>query len=439
MFTRKINLEKICRDQELRYVALLGWFIWDGSRWVLDKDGEPTRRVLATLRVAIHEAADAEKDARRALTEDVRKCESATGIKGVLATGGALKPVAIPHDVLDAAPELFATPGGTVDLKAGTVRPNDRLDHITKLAGAKPGECGAETWTRFLWRVLPDEDVRAYVQRLMGVSLLGEVREQILPIFTGTGANGKGVFRDAIMAAFGDYAIEVDPALLMESKHERHGTYKMQLRGARLVFTSETGKGKSFSEAEMKRLTGGDNINANLMHKDAITFAPSHTLVMITNHLPEVSGDDPAVWRRIQVVPFDQVIPIEERDPDLTRKIREAAPAVLSWAIDGWRAYAEAGLNPPNAVLARTAEYQASADVLSRFSVERCYVNKNATVRARDLFDTFQRWCLKNGERPPTEKGFAESMTARGYAKKRVSSGFVYPGIGLYAEDEEVA
>ena len=38
--------ERLVREhgQELRYVALLGWFIWDGSRWVLDKDGEPTRR-----------------------------------------------------------------------------------------------------------------------------------------------------------------------------------------------------------------------------------------------------------------------------------------------------------------------------------------------------------------------------------------------------------
>ena len=35
----------------------------------------------------------------------------------------------------------------------------------------------------------------------------------------------------------------------------------------------------------MKRLTGGDPIEANLMHNNPIVFKPSHTLVMVTNHI----------------------------------------------------------------------------------------------------------------------------------------------------------
>ncbi|MCX5316083.1 MULTISPECIES: DUF5906 domain-containing protein [unclassified Streptomyces] len=57
----------------------------------------------------------------------------------------------------------------------------------------------------------------------------------------------------------------------------------MRLRGARMVFCSETEQGKRFTESTMKRLTGGDPIEANLMHKNPITFDPSHSLVMLTN------------------------------------------------------------------------------------------------------------------------------------------------------------
>jgi putative DNA primase/helicase len=43
------------------------------------------------------------------------------------------------------------------------------------------------------------------------------------------------------------------------------------------------------------------------MRQDFVSFERSHTALFITNHLPKVSGDDPAVWRRIRVIPFDVV------------------------------------------------------------------------------------------------------------------------------------
>src|SRR5690606_21939918 len=159
---------------------------------------------------------------------DVKKAESASGIEGMLKLAGAMKPISAPARALDADPYLFNTPTGTVDLHEGTIRENDRDDLITKVAGGGIGDEPSNEWTKFLERLLPDPDVRAFVQRLFGYAMLGKQTEHVMPIFTGTGANGKGTLRDALMAAFGDYAIEVDPALLMESKHERHGAFKMR-------------------------------------------------------------------------------------------------------------------------------------------------------------------------------------------------------------------
>jgi putative DNA primase/helicase len=67
----------------------------------------------------------------------------------------------------------------------------------------------------------------------------------------------------------------------------------------------------------MKRLTGGDAIRARYLGRDSVTFEPSHTAILVTNHLPKVSGDDDAVWRRVRVVPFDVVIPEADRDVQL--------------------------------------------------------------------------------------------------------------------------
>ncbi|MFD0117666.1 phage/plasmid primase, P4 family [Streptomyces sp. NPDC058320] len=422
---------------QLRHVHQIGWHHWDGSRWNLDDERVDVEAAIATTKQALRDVMRMEKgDERDALYADVRKAESASGIEGMLKLAGALKPISTPSRALDADAYLFNTPAGTVDLREGEIRGNDPLDLITKVSGAAIADTFSPTWEAFVERILPDEDVRAFVQRLFGYSMLGKQTEHVMPIFTGTGANGKSTMAGAIGEAFGDYCIEVDPSLLMQSKHEKHGAFKMRLRGARLAFCSETEKGRKFAEATMKRLVDGTPIEANLMHKNPIQFEPSHTLLMLTNHLPAVSGDDPAVWRRILVVPFDVVIPPGERDETLPERLKQDAPAVLAWCYAGWLDYQKQGLNPPDAVRARTEEYQAASDVLGRFLEERTITNPHGVVKARDLFTDWSDWCRANGEQPGSEVSFAESMSARGVAKKRSSGGQVYRGLMLAGREE---
>jgi putative DNA primase/helicase len=424
--------------QQLRHVHGLGWHCWDGQRWLANEDRAELRAAVATVKAALTEVSRLEGNEREALYKDVRRCESSSALEGLLKIASALDPLSTASKALDADPFLFNTAAGTLDLHTGAVRPHSRADLVTKVAGGVNGPSNGDSeWETFIQRILPDEEVRAFVQRLFGYAMSGKVTEHVMPIFTGSGANGKGTLRDALMAAFGDYAIEVDPAILMESKHERHGAFKMRLRGARLVFCSETEKGRRFAEATMKRLVGGDPIEANLMHKNPITFDPSHTLIMLTNHLPMVSGDDPAVWRRILVVPFDVVIPENERDGELPSRLRLAASEIVSWAHQGWLAYQEQGLNPPEAVQVRTKAYQAASDVLARFLDERVIPSPNATEKAREMFSAWTKWCHENGEQAGAEADFSASMAARGFEKKRANSGMLYCGLMLASEDEE--
>lgn len=423
----------------LRHVHGIGWHQWDGARWQADEERADMQAAVVTVKAALASLADLDKTERDELYQDARKSESAAGLEGMLRIASALPPISTASKRLDADPYLFNTPDGTLDLRNGTVLDNDREHLITKVAGGRVGGRSYDEWETFLKRILPDEEVRAFVQRLFGCAMLGKVTEHVMPIFTGSGANGKGTIRDAVMAAFGDYAIEIDPAMLMESKHERHGAFKMRLRGARLAFCSETEKGRKFAEATMKRLVGGDQIEANLMHKNPITFDPSHTLIMLTNHLPAVSGDDPAVWRRILVVPFDVVIPPEERDGDLPERLKAASEPILAWVYQGWLDYQDQGLNPPEAVRARTEAYQADSDALGRFLNERTIKTPHGVVRARELFTAWSAWCHSSGMKAEdigTEVSFAASMKARGYEKAKRSIGAVWLGLMIASDDE---
>lgn len=421
----------------LRRVHGVGWNLWDKHRWLADKQRAEIRAAVKTLKSARRYLEKLEGKEMDDLYKDIRACESMGALDAIARLAGTMHPISVSADMMDADPYLFNTPEGTIHLGERTIKPHQRDDLITKVSNGSVTEETSEIWEKFLARVLPDEEVRAFVQRLFGYAMLGKVTEHVLPILNGPGGNGKSVLQDAIMNAMGDYADAVDPAILMESKNERHGAFKMKLRGQRVVFCSETERDRRFSEATMKRLVGGDPIEANYMYQNPITFLPSHTLVMLTNHLPKVSADDPAVWRRILVVPFDVVIPPEERDPQLSSKLKAAPDAVLTWIYQGWLAYQKQGLNPPEAVRVRTQAYQEDNSALARFLEERTMPNEHSRVRARDLYTAWSTWCHEVGERPGPEKTFASLMEAAGYEKKRSNAGQQYTGLILLEEEKE--
>lgn len=422
----------------------IGWHEWDGTRWAVCKDGAPLRAVEKLARDAYADLGffygdETEQKARRkALLQDIAAVSSATGANGVLTIAGSLLPCTISGEAIDIRPELFNTESGTLDLNTREVHPPDPGDHLTRRANAGfDPECRSPEWEAFLETIQPDRNVREFLQRLFGLAMFGAVREHVLPIFIGTGANGKGVLRSAIMAAFGDYAREVDPELLMESKHPRHLTFLMELRSMRLVFASETTRNRRFDESTMKRLVGGDPIQANRMRHDPITFDPSHTLIMITNHLPIVSGDDPAVWRRLMVVPFEVTIGDTEQDPELPDRLRapDARTAVMAWVWQGWLAYLDAGLKPPDAVVKRTDLYRTESDALGNFLAERTMESPAAYARAGELFTEWTAWCAENAVAVGSQKAFATSMANRGYLKQTKNIGAVYVGLGIYSTD----
>ncbi|MEV4604820.1 phage/plasmid primase, P4 family [Amycolatopsis sp. NPDC049253] len=421
---------------QLLYVHGIGWHQWCGTHWIEDKDGEARRSVVALLKDLRHESVELPAKDRDSLIADVKKCESSGGITGVLEIAKHLRPMTVAAEEINAAAHLFNVRNGTYNLLSGEMQPHDPRDTITKCAGTEmvPG-ARSELWDTFLETVLPDPEVRGYLRRVFGVALLGKVREHTLPILTGTGGNGKSVCIDAVLAAFGDYGITVDPKLIMKTRHERHGTFLADLHGARLVVTSETDEGDVIAAATVKRLTGGDKIRANRMRENPFEFEPSHSLIYVTNHKPQVSADDKAMWRRLAVVPFD--VTVTEPDVKLPEKLKGELPAVISWVVHGWLDYLEQGLNPPAAIVERTESYRSDSDPLSQFLDEQCTVQAYAKVKATALHEAWAVWSMKQGYPPMNQKEFGTRMADRGHEKKRGTGGaYQYVGIGLAADED---
>ena len=221
----------------------------------------------------------------------------------------------------------------------------------------------------------------------MGLALVGKVIEHVLPILTGTGRNGKGTFVRTVTAALGSYAIEAKPDLFV-ARERAHPPGQLDLRGVRLATCQETDDGRRLNVAAVKRLTGGDTIRARKMRQDFIEFAPSHLPFLITNHLPKVPADDPALWARLLVLPFDQSF-LGREDRDLEDRLRDELPTVLAWAVAGWDDYQQRGrLDPPAAVCEATSTYRVSNDSIAAFIDDRCLLNSGTCTSSRPTCGT---------------------------------------------------
>ncbi|MEJ7765735.1 MAG: phage/plasmid primase, P4 family, partial [Acidimicrobiales bacterium] len=319
----------------------------------------------------------------------------------------------------DAEPWLLNVRNGTLDLRSGRLRPHRAGDLLTKQAAASyHPEAEAPTWSTFLARVLPDLDVRTFVQRSLGYAATGIVAESLLWLAYGGGANGKTTLLGTVEAVLGDYAAPAAPDLLLAGR-DQHPTALADLKGARLVLTSELDDGRRLAEATAKQLTGGDVIKARVMRGDFFSFAPTHHLWVQTNHRPGVRGTDTGIWRRLRLVPFEVTVPVSEQDPRLGEKLRTEAGGILAWLVQGCLDWQQHGLTEPLAVWHATADYRAEEDSIGTFLTDCCIEQEQATVSAADLYDAYRTWADANGERQLNQRRFGQQLTERNLERRK--------------------
>jgi putative DNA primase/helicase len=417
-FTRRYH-------RDWRFVATWGrWLVWDGNRWRTEDTLAATDLIRSVCR---HAAVRADNPKVAA------KLASSGTVSGVERLARADRRHAATTEEWDADPWLLNTPGGVVDLKTGRKRAHERADRMTKITTATPGgDC--PTWKQFLSEVTGgDQEMQAYLQRMVGYALTGSTQEHALFFLYGTGANGKSVFVNTLATILGDYATNAPMDTFMETRTDRHPTDMAGLRGARFVAAIETEQGRRWAESKVKNLTGGDKIAARFMRQDFFEFFPQFKLFVAGNHKPAIRNIDEAMKRRLHLIPFTITVPPERRDKHLQQKLLAERDGILAWAVQGCLDWQRLGkLAPPMQVVEATEEYFEGEDALGRWVEERCLREPNAKSLTAELFNDWKQWAESAGEFTGSQKRFADLLLTRGLEKWRNGVGLRgFQGIGL--------
>jgi len=230
-----------------------------------------------------------------------------------------------------------------------------------------------DVWNNFLYTVLPDADVRKYLQKIAGYTLSAYYNEKLLLILCGGGDNGKTTFVNAIKHMLGSYATTVAPSTIVDSARNRQNGPRpdlLRLRDRRLFSVSEFEKAAPLSEALIKTMTGMGAISCRGLHKSVVEFDVTGVIWLDSNFRPEVSGTDYAIWSRLKVIPFDVRVPKYRQDKNLSEKLSKEMPGILNWCIEGYRLYQQEGLVEPSAVRLVVNEYKEDMTALRAWWID---------------------------------------------------------------------
>ena len=268
----------------------------------------------------------------------------------------------------------------------------------------------SQIFRAFVMDIMSDNIAMAdFLQRAFGYALIGKPIEQKCIMLVGTGANGKTTLIEAIANLLGkNYCTFVSKKLLMSEDNGNVNNATpaiMQLKGKRMVFSSELKRNDKIAEAQFKKIIGGGKLVGRGLYKGMTEFDNESTVFIDTNHLPSVetagSSAGYAIFRRIEIVPFNRRFDETERRIDLPDLLKSelVQKEILVWLIEGSAKYRKNRLTPTDDMQKVKYEYIQKENSVARF-FEYCVYQSgydNDFVSSSLLYNSYLNYCKQNG------------------------------------------
>lgn len=293
----------------------------------------------------------------------------------------------------------------------------------------------ANPWTRLMLDavadIIPEPDAREYILMFAASSLRGGVKEGIMLMWHGGGANGKTFFMRMVAKALGsNYAKKLNISLLTSEREsaDRPNSAVMQLKGCRWGYVEETQKAEVLQTQRMKEIVNPGEISGRELNQRQETFEVTANLAVGHNFPFIISTRDNGTWRRLRFynskVVFcadpDPENPLEKKDDQ--RFVREyvndpdCQAAFLGILVHYYerlqREYGGLLKNVPCPTIERETQiYRNSQDSINRFITESVVVSPECKeeLDLTTVSEAYVSWYRRNVD----NQGRINSIDAR--------------------------
>ena len=363
--------------------------------------------------------------------------------KCITATLKEIRPmIEIDTKALNSDAFLLNTPLATYDLRKGIhgARAHDPEDFITKITAVSPSEKGKDIWLDCLNTIFNcDNQLIEYVQMICGLAAIGKVFVEAMIIAYGEGGNGKSTFWNSIFRVLGLYSGKISADTLTVGCRRNIKPEMAEMNGRRLLIASESQEGARLNDSIVKQLCSTDEVFAEKKYKDPFYFTPCHTLVLYTNHLPRVSGNDEGIWRRLIVIPFTNKLTGKGDIKNYADYLFEnAGEYILTWIIEGAKKVIDKGYNIPVPKVVKDAidEYREQNDWFHHFIEDCCDVDYSYMESSNDLYKAYCKYCDDTNEFKRNALDFYNTLETKGFTKFIKKRKRFIKGLKLKVDDE---
>lgn len=429
------------------------WFVFYNHRWHVVKKGLKLRQKISTDLVKVYYS-EIEKLREQATkmnpeTEADRKKEIEKKYMGLYKICRSLKDSTFKSrvmkecteyfqkekfiELLDSNTNLLGFENGVYDCRTMEFRPGQPQDYISMSTGYNyDSSAQNKELVTFLKSVMPIKEDRDYLLKLLSLTLFGYNFEQIFPLLSGVGSNGKSSLLDLLRRVLGDYFAVLPVSALTGKRADSNACTPelANLKGKRCAVMNEPQKGLSMNLGKMKEWTGRDYIQARALYSDPVEFMMTCIFFLVCNDLPEIDAMDGGTWRRLRNIHFPSRF-VEEPNPKekfefkvdtrLPEKFETWAPAFCNILITYFQQYKKEGLKTPPSVIKFTEQYKVESDFMQEFVGQHlCPAKEGDFVAFKDINIAFLSWFRENypSKKNPASKELKKFLKANYFRRE---------------------
>lgn len=325
---------------------------------------------------------------------------------------------------LDADEEIINFQNGLLNIRTLELFPHspEILSTVQRPCNWNPKAPSCPTFEKYIDTLTADEDEQnAFESKMLLLQFLGLIisnvrgyRTKKALFLVGAGNSGKSQFLELAARLVGD---ENFASVDLQSLEERFGTaaiWRKRLVGAPDMAYQRVSEMKLF-----KKVTGGDRIDFEFKGRDRFTDVFRGVLVFCCNALPKFGGDRGRhVYERMLVLPCDNVVPEEKRDPNLVEKLFDEREGIVYNAVLCLKQLVEENFkfSIPKKSVDVIESHAVENDSVLRFLQEctepRTDIRKNEPTKSK-VYQCFKNWALCCKEYAPSKSEFNQSIAQK--------------------------
>ena len=226
----------------------------------------------------------------------------------------------------------------------------------------------------------------------------------------GVGSNGKSVLLDLLRSL-------LDPGNISNVSLKDMGDEKRRMpMVGKLLNISAEGSQKSFDTESFKSIVSREPVFCRILFQDGIETSEFGRLMIATNNLAFTDGDySNGIFRRIAIIPFDNIIPEEKQDKKLLSKLLPELPGMMNRVLEGMvRLLKKGTLEVPDKIIQAGKKYESQVNPVKYFFDEKKFIqgSENTPIYNSDtLYKEFKSFCTDVGIHSLSKRSFVPQVS----------------------------